>query len=38
LLAHAGQPIAAEKADRLVRTVAALETVEDVRELIGLAT
>jgi 2-methylcitrate dehydratase PrpD len=38
LLAHAGQPIAAEKADRLVRTVAGLETVEDVRELIGLAT
>jgi 2-methylcitrate dehydratase PrpD len=38
LLAHAGQPIVAEKADRLVRTVAGLEHLEDVRELIGLAT
>jgi 2-methylcitrate dehydratase PrpD len=37
-LAHAGQPISSEKADRLVETVARLETVEDVRELITSAT
>jgi 2-methylcitrate dehydratase PrpD len=37
-LAHADWPISSEKADRLVQTVARLEELEDVRELIGLAT
>ena len=37
-LAHAGQPISAAKARQLVETVARLEEVEDVQDLIGLAT
>lgn len=38
LLDHAGRPIASDKADRLVQIVSRLEDVEDVRELVGLAT
>ncbi len=37
-LAHAGQPISATNADRMVEAVAGLEELEDVRDLIGLAT
>jgi 2-methylcitrate dehydratase PrpD len=36
LLAHAGQPISAGNADRLVETVARLEKTADVRDLIAL--
>jgi 2-methylcitrate dehydratase PrpD len=38
LLVHAGQPISAGNADRLVETIARLEKVADVRELITLAS
>jgi 2-methylcitrate dehydratase PrpD len=37
-LAHAGQPISRANADRMVEAVARLEELEDVRQLIGLAT
>ncbi|MDH7574088.1 MAG: MmgE/PrpD family protein, partial [Clostridia bacterium] len=35
-LAHAGNPLPEDRVNRLVETVASLETVADVRELIGL--
>jgi len=38
LLEHAGQPIPAANADRLVETVARLEQVTDVRDLIALVS
>jgi 2-methylcitrate dehydratase PrpD len=38
LLEHAAQPISAGNASRLVETIAQLEKLEDVRDLIGLAT
>jgi 2-methylcitrate dehydratase PrpD len=38
LLEHAGQPIPAADADRLVETIARLEDVADVRDLITLAS
>lgn len=38
LLGHAGDPLSTDKADRLVQTVARLEDLEDVRDLIGLTT
>ena len=37
-LAHAGQPIPAAKAHRLVETIAQLDELEDVQTLIDLAT
>ena len=37
-LAHAGEPIPAANARRLVEEVARLEDLEDVQDLIGLAT
>jgi len=38
LLVHAGQPISQAKADRLVESIARLEELKDVGDLIGLAT
>ena len=38
LLEHAGQPISADKADRLVQTIARLEELPDARELVTLAS
>ena len=37
LLEHAGQPIPADNADRLVETIARLEELDDARYLAGLA-
>ncbi len=37
-LTHAGQPISATRARQLVQTVARLEELQDVQDLIGLAT